>query len=192
MSPLIQGCTSESIIFILDAATTFDVTSTVMVTQCRGYRRVLGTTPRDCHPPESSSLMYVHISVGDEPCQELPSGDRLLRCILACSAPLAAEQPAVRAPSPSFGRVRDRQAIRGAGASTEPAAGLPCVDLLLAPPVKLVVVAPPLTRKTRSRFADVLPANQSFSEWRDPDSNRGHHEFLSHARALRHAENSLR
>src|SRR5215203_4436015 len=204
MSPLIQGCTSESIIFVLDAAATFDVTSTVMVTQCRGYRRVLGTIPspsppfrshtstRDCHPPETSSLMYVHISVGDEPCQELPSGDRLLRCILACSAPLAAEQPAVRAPSPSFGRVRDRQAIRGAGASTEPAAGLPCVDLLLAPPVKLVVVAPPLTRKTRSRFADVLPANQSFSEWRDPDSNRGHHEFLSHARALRHAENSLR
>jgi hypothetical protein len=79
----------------------------------------------------------------------------------------------------SFGRVRDRQAIRGAGASTEPAAGLPCVDLLLAPPVKLVVVAPPLTRKSRSRFADVLPANQSFSEWRDPDSNRGHHDLQS-------------
>jgi hypothetical protein len=77
-----------------------------MVTQCRGYRRVLGTIPspfspfrshtttRDCHPPETSRLMYVHISVGDEPCQELPSGDRLLRCILACSAPLAAEQSA--------------------------------------------------------------------------------------------------
>jgi hypothetical protein len=63
-----------------------------------------------------------------------------MRYILACTVPLAVEQPAVRAPSPSFGRVRDRQAIRGPGARTEPAAGLPCFDLLLAPPVKLVVV----------------------------------------------------
>jgi hypothetical protein len=125
--------------------------------------------------------MYVHISIGDEPCQELPSGDRLLRCILACSAPLAAEQPAVRAPSPSFGRVRDRQAIRGAGASTEPAAGLPCVDLLLAPPVKLVVVAPPSTRKSRSRFADVLPANQFFRV-AGPGFEPGTPCFLSHFR----------
>src|SRR5215213_99395 len=187
MSPLIQGCTSESIIFVLDAAATFDVTSTVMVTQCRGYRRVLGTIPspsppfrshtstRDCHPPETSSLMYVHISVGDEPCQELPSGDRLLRCILACSAPLAAEQPAVRAPSPSFGRVRDRQAIRGAGASTEPAAGLPCVDLLLAPPVKLVVVCAPVNEEVPIQVRRGFTCKSAFSGWRDPDSNRGHH-----------------
>jgi len=126
-SPLIQGCTYESIIFVLDAATTFDVTSTVMVTKCRGYRRALATTPRDCHPPEISSLMYVHIRVGEEPCQDLPSGDRLLRCILACSAPLAVEQPAVRVPSPSFGRMRDRQAIQRSGASTESAAGLPAL-----------------------------------------------------------------
>jgi hypothetical protein len=68
--------------------------------------------------------MYVHISVGNEPCQELSSGDRLLRYILACPAPLAVEQPAVRAPSPSFGCVQDRQAIRGSGAITEPAVGL--------------------------------------------------------------------
>ncbi len=50
--------------------------------------------------------MYVHISVGDEPCQELPSGDRLLRCILACSAPLAAERSARGTRSLSFIRPR--------------------------------------------------------------------------------------
>ena len=50
--------------------------------------------------------MYVHISVGDELCQELPSGDRLLRCILACSASLAAEQPARGTRSLSFIRPR--------------------------------------------------------------------------------------
>ena len=154
MSPLIQGCTSESIIFVLDAAATFDVTSTVMVTQCRGYRRVLGTIPspsppfrshtstRDCHPTETGSLMYVHISVGDEPCQELPSGDRLLRCILACSAPLAAEQSARGTRSLSFlwpragragytGSRRKHQARRGfalrrlsSGTSSEAGCGL--------------------------------------------------------------------
>jgi hypothetical protein len=100
--------------------------------------------------------MYVHISVGNEPCQELSSGDRLLRYILACPAPLAVEQPAVRAPSPSFGCVQDRQAIRGSGASTEPAVGLPCVDLLLAPPVQLVVVGAPVSEQVpiqvRRRF----------------------------------------
>jgi hypothetical protein len=63
-------------------------------------------TTRRCHPPETSSLMYVHISIGDEPCQELPSGDRLLRYILACSAPLAAEQPARGTRSLSFIRPR--------------------------------------------------------------------------------------
>jgi hypothetical protein len=51
---------------------------------------------------------------------------------------------------------RDRQAIRRAGASTEPAAGLPCVDLLLAPPVKLVVVGAPVNEEVpiqaRRRF----------------------------------------
>ena len=86
--------------------------------QSRGYHPIAflpfrsHTTTRDCHPPETSSLMYVHISVGDELCQGLPSGDRLLRCILACSAPWPpSSPPAVRA-SPSFGRARDRRAIR--------------------------------------------------------------------------------
>ena len=33
---------------------------------------------------------------------------------------------------------------------------------------------------------------QDFTEWRDPDSNRGHHDFQSFAKALRYAENSYR
>jgi hypothetical protein len=80
--------------------------------QSRGYHPIAflpfrsHTTTRDCHPPETSSLMYVHISVGDEPCQGLPSEDRLLRCILACSAPLATEQPAHGTRSLSFIRPR--------------------------------------------------------------------------------------
>ena len=33
---------------------------------------------------------------------------------------------------------------------------------------------------------------QDFSEWRDPDSNRGHHDFQTYARALRYAANPYR
>src|SRR5215208_2370490 len=51
---------------------------------------------------------------------------------------------------------RTGRLYRGAGASTEPAAGLPCVDLLLAPPVKLVVVGAPVNEEVpiqvRRRF----------------------------------------
>ena len=128
-SPLIQGCTSESIIFVLDAATTFDVTSTVIVTHRRGYRRVPGSTPspfspfrayyhpRDRQPPEISFLMYVHISAGIEPCQELPSGDRLLRCILARSASTAVEQPALRTPRRERSRRNGRYGVAPAADS---------------------------------------------------------------------------
>jgi hypothetical protein len=81
----------------------------------------------------------------------------LLRCILVCSAPVAAEQSARGTRSShSFGCVRDRRAIREAGASTKPAAGLPYVDLLLVPPVKLVVVCAPVNEEVpiqvRRRF----------------------------------------
>ena len=38
---------------------------------------------------------------------------------------------------------------------------------------------------------DVLLAKRPVSEWRDPDSNRGHHDFQSYAKALRYAVNSL-
>jgi hypothetical protein len=31
---------------------------------------------------------------------------------------------------------------------------------------------------------------QDFLKWRDPDSNRGHHDFQSYAKALRYAGNS--
>jgi hypothetical protein len=37
-----------------------------------------------------------------------------------------------------------------------------------------------------------FPYLQDFLEWRDPDSNRGHHDFQSFAEALRYAENSHR
>jgi len=36
-------------------------------------------------------------------------------------------------------------------------------------------------------FSRVL---QDFSKWRDPDSNRGHHDFQSFSEAHRYAENA--
>jgi hypothetical protein len=33
---------------------------------------------------------------------------------------------------------------------------------------------------------------QDFFKWRDPDSNRGHHDFQSYAKAPRYAENPRR
>jgi hypothetical protein len=33
---------------------------------------------------------------------------------------------------------------------------------------------------------------QDFKEWRDPDSNRGHHGFQAYAKALRYAVNPYR
>jgi len=33
---------------------------------------------------------------------------------------------------------------------------------------------------------------QEISEWRDPDSNRGHHDFQTYSEALRYGENPRR
>jgi hypothetical protein len=33
---------------------------------------------------------------------------------------------------------------------------------------------------------------QDFYKWRDPDSNRGHHDFQSFAEALRYADGQVR
>jgi hypothetical protein len=56
-------------------------------------------------------------------------------------------------------------------------AGQARIALPRAPPVKLVVVSFWWYERPRFEFAGVLPANQCFLEWRDPDSNRGHYDF---------------
>jgi hypothetical protein len=43
----------------------------------------------------------------------------------------------------------------------------------------LVVVSFWWAEKRRFEFAGVLPAKRRFLQWRDPDSNRGHHDFQS-------------
>ena len=46
---------------------------------------------------------------------------------------------------------------------------------------------------TKARQSDrafvLIPCLQAFSEWRDPDSNRGHHDFQSYAEAFRYTVN---
>jgi hypothetical protein len=44
----------------------------------------------------------------------------------------------------------------------------------------------------RFEFTSVLPAKRRFLEWRDPDSNRGHHDFQTYSEAFRYAVNPYR
>jgi hypothetical protein len=43
----------------------------------------------------------------------------------------------------------------------------------------LVVVSLWWAEKPRFQSTGVLPAKRRFLQWRDPDSNRGHHDFQS-------------
>jgi hypothetical protein len=43
-----------------------------------------------------------------------------------------------------------------------------------------------------AQLSQLLLLLQDFKEWRDPDSNRGHHDFQSYSEVLRYAVNPYR
>jgi hypothetical protein len=50
------------------------------------------------------------------------------------------------------------------------------------------VVCAPVNEEVPIQVRRRFTCKSAFSEWRDPDSNRGHHDFQSYAKALRYAE----
>ncbi len=71
----------------------------------------------------------------------------------------------------------------------EPADGIRHGQPLLVPTAALLLPRPGLSSQGVFLFS---PCLQAFLKWRDPDSNRGHHDFQTYEEAFRYAENPHR
>jgi hypothetical protein len=78
---------------------------------------------------------------------------------------------------PSFGGAHTAVGSTGLWVSHKLLAGLHPNQFLQAPPWKVVVVTLWWAEELGFKPTSVLQVKRPFSKWRDPDSNRAHHDF---------------